>query len=163
MEGSFRKFVVAAATILISSVAVAQANAHPGLAGTWTLDVSKSDQGPLTPQALSYVVEQNGDQLHVVRDVTNQLGHSVSSQVYGIDGKPYKNAFKQGEVDVTLTSVLSWDGSTLVFKNVLSQQGQEAHQTDRWTVAPDGKTMTIERSVEAGGQLITGRLVLSRS
>lgn len=163
VQHGFRNIAAAAVALLIATTAGAQ-DAHPNLSGTWTMDSGKSEQGPLTPQSMSMVVEQNGDQFNITRDVTTQAGQAKSTTNYTVDGKPYKNTVKQGNGgNVDVTSVLSWEGSSLIVKNTLMQMGQEIHQTDKYTLGADGKTLTIDRSVDVQGQTLSGRLVMVKS
>jgi hypothetical protein len=62
-------------------------------------------------------------------------------------------------VDLNLTA--SWDGPTLVVKTATSIAGQAMNQTDRWSLAPDGKTLRMEMSV-VGPQVGSAKLTFTK-
>jgi hypothetical protein len=136
---------------------------HPNFTGKWVLDAAKSEQSQLTPEAMSYTVHHEGNQITADRTVTTPNGESTAHLVWAIDGKPWKNQWKQGEISVVGLSTLSWDGATLVIKTAISADGQDISQTDRWTLGADGKEMTVERSIDAGGQSLSAKIVMRKA
>jgi hypothetical protein len=153
---------IAIAALVVAAPVLAQ-SAPADLSGTWVMDAAKSDQVPTTPAKMSYVVRQKGTSFIVDRDITDASGQNTSTLTYGIDGKSWKNQFKSSVGPVDLSSVLAWEGSTLVIKTTLTVQGQEVHQTDRWTPSPDATTLTILRTIEVGGQEMKSKLILNRA
>src|SRR5689334_6270794 len=117
-----RRSIVTLIAVALTALAAAAAPAqsHPNLAGRWVLDAARSEPGPLTPSAMSYTIQQSGDRLTVVRDVTNDAGHATSTLTYGVDGQPWKNSFAQGGQEVQATSTLAWEGATLVIRTTLT-------------------------------------------
>ena len=160
MLPSLRTLVIAT-KLLAPTIAAAQ-SAHPDLSGTWVMDPAKSEQGPLTPQAMTYTVKQSGNTLVVGRNVTTQQSASSSTLTYGLDGKVWKNTFTQDGIEIHASSTLSWDGPTLVIHTTLQLPDQSTDQTDRWTLGPDGKTLLVSRHVEVTGQELNGKLTFVR-
>lgn len=154
---------IGASALLAAPAVVLAQTAHPNFSGKWVMDAAKSEQSPLTPEAMSYTVQQKGDQFIADRHVKSAAGESTAHLVFAIDGKPWKNEWTQGAMNVIGRSTLSWEGSTLIIKTAITADGQEIEQTDRWTLAPDGKSVAVQRSVDAGGQSLTARVVLAKA
>ena len=151
------------ASALLAPAALFGQSEHPDFSGKWILDPAKSEQGPLTPQAMSYTVQQRGSQITADRTITTPAGESTAHLVFGVDGKPWKNEWKQGATTVVGSSTLSWEEATLIIKTLISADGQEIQQTDRWTLGADGKTVTVQRSIETGGQSLSARVVMNKA
>ena len=60
------------------------------------------------------------------------------------------------------TTTGAWAGDTLRVKSSFSVSGNDIVQTDAWTLSPDGRMLTLARSVIAGGQPLAAKLVLVR-
>ena len=149
--------VVASITLLLLSAAPASAQStHPDFSGKWSLDASKSEQSPVTPGSLDYSIEQHGAQMKVTRAIKTAEGESAATMTWSVDGKPWKNEWMQYGAPVAGVSTLTWEGATLVIKTALSAGGQEIAQTDRWTLAADRKTLTIDRAISVQGQDVSG-------
>lgn len=151
------------ASALLAPAALYGQTERPDFSGKWIMDAAKSEQGPLTPQTMSYIIQQKGSQITADRTITTPSGESTAHLVFEIDGKPWKNEWKQGAMSVVGLSTLSWENTTLIIKTLISADGQEVQQMDRWTLGPDGKTVTIQRSIEAGGQSLTAKVVMTKA
>jgi hypothetical protein len=116
----------------------------PDLTGTWELDVAKSEFGMVPPpQKSTIVVEHKEPTLKVTTTSVTQAGERSTTSNYTTDGKESKNQNPNG----SLTSTMKWEGATLVHAGSLQVQGNDVKLAERWTVAPDGKVLTVERHI----------------
>jgi hypothetical protein len=104
-------------------------------------------------------VARTGDTLSVRSEGSNARGPFVTTARYGFDGKPWQNVL--GGV-LTLSTVTSWEGSTLVFASTGEANGQPITTTDRWTLDSAGVRMTRQSTFAANGQTRSEVLVLVR-
>lgn len=149
--------------LAVPAFAGAQAPAsRPDFSGTWVMDREKSP-GPMIPEAMSYTIQQRGDTVRIKRYSKTMQGENTSDLVYGLDGKPWKNTATQGGMAVDVSSVLTWEGATLVITSTLLANGQEIHQVEKWTLGADGMSLTSNRTVEAMGQSFAATMVFNKS
>jgi hypothetical protein len=118
--------------------------ARDPFAGDWVQDLSKTRmrQGmPLTIQSVGNDgVRFAGDYSYMAR----------------FDGKPYDLSNSRNDT----VQLAQEDAHTV---NAIYRRDQQITQTDRWVVAPDGKTMTLSSSgILETGQRFTERLVFQR-
>jgi hypothetical protein len=141
---------------------MAQGAAHPNLSGVWVMDTTKTEMGPMMPTAMTYTITQDGNAFKINRNSKSSQGDVSTDLVYTLDGKPAKNSVTQMGQTVDVSSVLSWEGSSLVITSTISIQGQEVHQVEKLTADAAGKTMTSDRSIEAGGQSFATKAVFTK-
>lgn len=156
-----RGIVCALATVIVAAPAVAHAQApHVSFAGTWVLDAGKSDSSPLVPTGVKYVVTDSAGRINIWHEIAGTPTPNVGTLSFTTDGKPTTSRIttSAGPVDATTTG--TWAGDTLRVKNAFSISGTDVVQTDAWTLSPDGKSITLARSVLAGGQPLAAKLVL---
>jgi len=154
-----RSMRAAAALLAIALLpAVSAAQQVPNLSGTWVLQADKSDFGRMpAPQSRTDVIGHQEPKLTITRKmVTTAAGESTVSLVYAVDGKPHKNMAGPSE----LTSVLSWEGQTLVTVSTVDTEQGQVTITDRLTLSEDGKTLTQQRTLSAQGQEAKQTMVL---
>ena len=84
-------------------------------------------------------------------------GSASSDLVYSVDGKPWKNTTSDGS---EITSTLKWEGPVLVVASIVNTPNGEATITDRFSLSPDGKTMTQDRHIAVAGQEISQKMIL---
>lgn len=150
------KRALTVAALVIATTARLNAQAHPSFVGTWVMDPTKTvvEGGGGAPSAATRVVVQHGDTLIVENEATSEAGVQKTHLIWGTDGKPWKNKVPvQGE-DTEVSTVLTWEGATLVIRSTIPFQGMSVEQTDRWTLAADGKSMTTARTVTAEGEQV---------
>lgn len=130
----------------------------PNLSGTWTLVAERSSFGPFpAPKSRTDVIEHAEPRLLIKRTVVFEQP-TTSDLVYAIDGKPHKNTTALGE----MTSTLQWEGQTLVMVSSVSTPDGDAYITDRFSLSPDGKTMTVARTISAGGQDVPQTMIFAK-
>jgi hypothetical protein len=154
---------VFAFTTLSASMAAqapAPAATHPDLAGTWLLD-TKNSAGMGVPQSMTLRITTDAKFVTFARVAATPVGEQRSTLMVKLDGSPTKNTVGTQGMTVDLNLTASWDGPTLVVKTASSIAGQPLNQTDRWTLAPDGKTLRMEMSV-AGPQTGSAKLTFTK-
>ena len=149
MSMRFRSVIPAVAAVVAFAAVptAARAQQAPNLSGTWELDASQSNFGMMPPpQKATVVIEHQEPTLKVTRTTVTARGERTTSETFTTDGKESKNAGPMGN---EYTSVLKWDGVVLTNTSKRQMQGNEIDISERWTVAPDGKTLTIARTVQS--------------
>ena len=138
MSRQIPALALAIATVLTSS-AIAQQ--RPDFAGTWAMDVSRSDSsthegfvGPVT-----WVIRQSPRQLIV--DI--KRGPKAMTLTYTIYDKP------PGAAAAGVPSYIGyWSGDALVTETAQNIQGQTVTTKETRTLQNDGQQMHVERTVQ---------------
>jgi hypothetical protein len=135
----------------------------PDFTGDWTLDIAKSDFGPLEApaKATAKVRHQDPDLKIDLRqdDVTAALvcatDGSEQKQCAGpILGIPYP---------VIVTSKVTWEGRSLIFVSVGEYEGGHVDVRDQWELSQDGKTAIIHRSATSPSGEASQLIVLEKA
>jgi hypothetical protein len=133
-----RKVMVTALTVTAFAASLV-AQSKTNFSGTWKLNVSKSDFGPLPgPTSRTDVIEHNDPALKVTTSQEAAQGQQNSASNFTTDGKEVMN--KRGPQEVKSTVV--WDGSKLVVNSKLSFNDQDVTIKAVWSLSDDGKTLT---------------------
>lgn len=140
-------------------VARAQAAAHPDYSGTYVLDPAQSE-GQMMPQKMSLKITQTPAGLAVDRTQTNQMGESTTQMKYTLDGQPSKNTLTMQGNQVDVSTVVTWEGASPVLTSSMKFGENDAQSVEKWSLAPDGKKLSIDRKISVGGQEFTNKLVL---
>lgn len=138
------------------------AAAHTDFSGTWLIDSAQSQAPMPLPQNMTMTVTQTRDSLKIDRAATTPMGDVKSSVSLMLDGTPTKNTSTQMGMSVESSTTASWDGPALVAKTTADVGGNSLEQTDRWSLSADGKQLTIDSTVSAGGQMMSLKLVMNR-
>lgn len=134
----FRKATFAVFTVLLAAASLA-AQSKPNFSGTWKLNTSKSDFGPLpAPTSRTDVIEHNDPALKVATTADTPQGPQSFTSNYTTDGKEATN--KRGPAEAK--STITWDGNKLVVNTKLNVQDQDVTIKSVWTLSEDGKTLT---------------------
>jgi len=124
---------------LACGLALGQSNP---LNGTWQMNPAKSDFGS-GPVSESRVDRISIDGPNVKDTITQKLRRGPESTYdmnYATDGNESENHVR----GTLVKSTAKWDGATLVVDSTVFAFRQEM-MNDRWTVSPDGKTLTLTR------------------
>jgi hypothetical protein len=147
-------------TLLTVAPAVARAQAtHPDYSGTYVLDPAQSE-GQMVPQKMSLKITQTPADFTVDRTQTSQMGESTSQMKYALDGSASKNTLNMGGNPVDVSTIVTWEGASPVITSSMKFGGNDAQSVEKWSLAPDGKKLNIDRKISAGGQEFTNKLVL---
>ncbi|HEY4380380.1 MAG TPA: hypothetical protein VGN01_08555 [Acidobacteriaceae bacterium] len=131
----------------IATLAIAQtaAPAKPNFAGTWKLNLQKSDLGQIAPDKETYTVTQSDAELTVAIASEGQFGkmnYSFSAKLDGTDTPVAADAFPADSPFRILTSKAEWQGSSLVVTQTSSFQDSKGMLTSTYTLSDDGKVLT---------------------
>jgi hypothetical protein len=143
-----RMLMIAIALSFVAAVASGQARAD--FSGTWVINEGKSQlgEGRMRMASSPLVVKQSGNNMSVERTASRQGGESTTwSEKYTLDGQTCVNT---GRMNSPSKSVVTWAGNNrnLSFRTsqTFERQGQsmEITTTELWSLASDGKTLTID-------------------
>jgi hypothetical protein len=132
-----------ASSSMSASASAPTAAAKPNLSGTWVLDVSKSDLGPMpAPDSRTDTIEHKDPSFKLM---VNQTGGPMGPMTFTL------NAVTDGKTVSTWTvfgtdakSTAHWDGSTLVVHTDTKVQDDPATFESRYTLSPDGNTLNVQ-------------------
>ena len=153
-----RTLAAAALTLVAATTAVAQAKA-PDFSGTWEMNVAKSELGPMAGAVtkVNFTVEQTPTTLKFTQNISTVQGDRTQSQEFTLDGKEVTETAPTGQTVVRSAKV---DGDALLL--VGKVQGTEQGQTSRWTLGPDGKTMTVDQNISSPMGALTLKFVFDK-
>jgi hypothetical protein len=170
-----RLLALPAATVLLALPAArltAQARpaaataARPTLAqvltGTWELDAARSEFGPMPrPSAMTRRLQVTREAVEMTIAQTTPQGAITGIFRCPIGGQSCRNA--QGSSETTGNA--RWERGSLIVVTTLDRLiGPDLTTVDRYLISPDGSTLTVERTFEAGGvaSASKGRLIFHR-
>ncbi|MBL8176505.1 MAG: hypothetical protein JNK48_17650 [Bryobacterales bacterium] len=135
-----KQFLLAAAVCLL---AVTPAMAKTDFSGTWKIVLDKSDFGPMpAPEKVEQVVEQKDSDIKVNLTQVGQQGEIKFELNYSTE-KETTNTFR----NAPMKSTAKWDGDKLVVVSKIEFQGNEIVIQDTWSLADEGKTLTMDRKL----------------
>jgi hypothetical protein len=146
-------------TVAAPSLARAQA-AHANFSGSWVLDPAQSDGGQFVPTKMTQKITQTANQMIVERAMTNPMGETSASLTYALDGSSSVNDITMGPASAKVSTVVTWEGDSPVFSSVFNVQGTEVASKDKWLLSDGGKKLTVNRTVNIGGEDHASKLVL---
>ena len=149
------------ALVVAPALARAQASAatHPDYSGTYVLDPAQS-VGERLPQKMTLKITQTPAGLTIDRAQTTQMGESTTQMKYALDGSASKNTLNMGGNSVDVSTVVTWEGASPVLTSSMKFGENDAQSVEKWSLDPDGKKLSIDRKISAGGQEFTNKLVL---
>lgn len=141
---------LAITTVLAAFVAVSSAQPaptpRPNFAGTWKLNLEKSDlPDMLRPNSETDTVAQTGDLVKVSIVSDSQMGklaYSFAAKLDGTDTPAATDDFPPDSVFKILSSQAAWQGSSLVITQKSSFQDAVGTVTLTFTISDDGKVLT---------------------
>lgn len=136
---SKRYFILLAILALVALPALAK----PNFTGDWKLNTSKSTFGQFpAPSSMTNKITHADPKLTTATKQSSDMGDFEMSASYTTDGKESQN---EGFGGSTTTSTAKWDGDTLNIETKGKFGDNEFTMTEKWTLAEDGKTLTIVR------------------
>ena len=137
-----RKATFALSTLVLFAASLA-AQSKPNFSGTWKMNPSKSDFGPLpATNSRTDVIEHNDPVLKINTTADTAQGNVTFATNYTTDGKPVVNKRESPAGAQEIKSTLAWEGSKLVINSKLNIQDQEITLKAVWSLSEDGKTLT---------------------
>jgi len=135
---------LACLSFLTAALTLATAQAKTDYSGTWKVDTSKSDFGPMPPpDSITEKIVHEDPSLKVNVAQVGGQGDMTYDMVYTTDGKECVNTVGGNEFKTTL----KWEGDNLVADTKGSFEGNEFTAKDQWVVSDAGKTMTVTRHI----------------
>lgn len=136
--------VMAFATLATIGIAQGAAQAKPSFAGTWKLNLQKSDLGQMAPDSETYTVTQTADDIKVAIASTGQfpINYTFSAKLDGTDTPIAADAFPADSPFRILTSKAEWKDNTLVITQTTTFQDAKGTLVSTYTLSDDGKTLT---------------------
>lgn len=119
---------------------LAMAADKPNFSGEWSLDVDKSNFGPMpAPATMTRKIDHNDPDMTMTQATTGgPQGDQTVTFKYTTDGKETTNQI----MGMPAKTVASWDSNALVIKMSVDANGAPIEVTDRVTLSDDGKVMT---------------------
>lgn len=122
-----------------AAAAVSASGAKPNYSGTWKLNVSKSDFGPIPgPDSRTDMIEHNDPMLKVSTAQEGAQGKQEYTLNMTTDGKEATNT--PGGLEVK--SIGGWEANNLVMNIKLRVQDNDVAVKATWLLSEDGKTLT---------------------
>lgn len=152
--------IVLAALLAADSLGAVTAPADPAdFSGLWVLSLERSAlAGERPPQSKVQTVEHKGAELVVTIDEIADRGtvHGVSR--YTTRGEDCVNDV----LGNSMTSSIGWDGAVMIMRTWGRFGNVDIVLVDRWSLSPDGKTLTIAREFRGHGRVVNQALVFDR-
>jgi hypothetical protein len=154
--GMLRKFSLLLFAVMILACA-SFAQDHPNFAGTWKLNLSKSNGGDYGPTTRTDVITQDGAKFtQKVTSVMAQLGESDYTLTFTADGNKVTVAPDSPQSDMGVLTLkdltASWGDASLILTTDSSYQGQvDITNKSTYTLSSDGKTLTITSHISTSG------------
>ncbi len=144
-------------SVLLVVAGAGLAAGHPDMTGTWVVDSSKSDFGPMPPaDDLVFKISAQGQDFTVVQ---TGAGQPESTLHFNTSGKEVTNEVPGAK----MTSTHHWEGDVLVGDiKLVAQDGSNVAFKDRISFSADGKVMTLARDINGPGGPSQMKLVLNR-
>ncbi len=156
------RHVLFPALLLIAVAALAQTASKPNLSGTWKLDAQASDWGLVPPaDSAQYVIRQVGSRFTM--QYSEGGGHSQKIE-FSPDGEEH-TVIKDANAETIIRSY--WQGPVLVIESRIRPGSSTSNQlpaewTSKWSLAADGKSLTIRRHIKVRDQTTDQALVFRK-
>jgi hypothetical protein len=149
-----RTVIFGSVMALVLALGLVAASAKANFTGTWNLDKARSEGLPAAVKEQVLTVSQTDDKLSIESKLTTDQGDQNNSDVYVLDGKPADFTSKgPGGVEGKGKRTAKWtaDGNGIdVSEDIVydTPQGEvTVNITRKWTLSADGKTLTIDMTV----------------
>ena len=148
------------ASLALALAALALALPKPNFSGTWKQDNARSHYGDApAPISVTDIISHQDPDLHLTETIVGQQGDSVTAEHdFATDGR--EQASKSS--NYTEKHTVKWEGASLVFEYKRDYDGRQEVIYERWTLSPDGKTLTKERTTPASKSDAKQTLVLDK-
>jgi hypothetical protein len=123
------------------------------------LNVPRSElAGQRPPQSKVQRLEHKGMDLVVTIDEINERGTVHGVARYTTDGQDSINDV----LGSSMTSSIGWEGNVMVMRTWGKFGNADIMLIDRWSLSPDGETLTIARRFQGHGRVVDQTLVFDR-
>ncbi len=143
-------------TALVIVCGLALAADKPNFSGTWKLETAKSDFGSFPPPTKSTLkVDHQDPKLNFASTAETEMGEQTVELKLLTDGTESTNEVMGMQVKTTA----KWDGNAIAMQSKVTTPNGDVTLDERWSLADDGKTLTIERKWAGGFGETTQKLV----
>lgn len=151
--------ILAAAAVAAGPGAAALFAGPPDFSGTWKLDVYRSElAGERPPQSKIQTVEYKDEDLIVTIDEIAERGTVHGVARYTTDGRDCVNDV----LGNAMTSSISWEGAVMTMRTWGKFGNADIVLVDRWSLSPDGRSLTIAREFRGRGRVVNQTMVFDR-
>lgn len=159
-----KKAILFVAVVCVLSASVWAQGAKPDFSGKWTMDLTKSDFGPMPgPDSIVNVIEHKEPALKIATTQKGQQGEITNERNLTTDGKENPNKMRtMGGEQQEVKSTSRWDGRKLMTAFKLDVQGGVLEVTDAWELSDDGKVMTVVRDLKTAQGAFTQKIVFTK-
>jgi hypothetical protein len=134
-----KRFLLALCATAGLMIGMGQAQAKPNFTGDWTLNVDKSNFGPMpAPTTMTQKINHEDPNLKLSVAQTGAQGDLSYDVAYTTDGKETTNNIR----DMEAKSTAKWEGDALIVETKLNAGGTDILIKGKWTLSEDGKTLT---------------------
>jgi hypothetical protein len=134
--------------------------ATPDFTGSWKLNSGKSSFGDFpAPSSMTQKVTHADPKMTVELKMVGDMGEIALNATYSTDGKETTNTGFGGAEN---KSVAKWDGEILLIDTKGTFGDTAFTMNDKWTLGPDGKTMTIQRHFASSMGELNQKIVLDK-
>lgn len=145
---STRSASTACAALLLTVAFLNAADQKPNFTGEWKLNLDKSDFGPLQPpDRRTDQIEHREPSFRLTSTQARGERESIAQWDCRTDGTRCTASIRGA--DLKLATKVTWDGAVLVFDSQGTYAAGEVRMSDRWSLSPDGKTLTIARRLSS--------------
>ncbi len=135
------------AILAILALGALPALAKPNFTGDWKLNTSKSTFGDIPgPDSMTNKVTHADPKFTSVNKQSSQMGEFEIKTTCTTDGKECTNEGFQGS---PTKSTMKWDGDVLVVETAGKFGDFDFTMKQRWSLADDGKTLTIAQTISS--------------
>lgn len=138
---------VAAARAQTAAPASQPAATLPNMAGTWELNLAKSNFGPQgAPTRATLTLTQAGDKITTTQVIESPMGGATNTMHHTV-GAATTDTMRMGGQQMPFTSTTRWDGTTLVIDGTVTLPAGEIPVVSRYTLSADGKQLVVDQVV----------------
>jgi hypothetical protein len=144
---------------VLGAALLAMGQQKPDFSGEWKLLNEKSDFGGVSyPARMTRIVVHKEPELFITTFQADRSGESTTEVKYTIGGGEVVNTTRSGEV----RSKLRWEGDVLVVLSKREVRGMALGAEEKWSLSPDGKTLTQDSSIDTPSGTITMKLIFEK-
>lgn len=154
-----RRFLTLAALLALAALFCFAAD-KPNYSGVWKINSAKSDFGPMPqgPDKFERTVDHKDPAIKITT-VQSMGGNERTTNVeYTINGQEQVIKTQMGEYKATP----SWKDNNLEVSAKREMQGMEIKSLEKWSLAADGKVLTVETSLSTPQGDFTMKFVLDK-
>jgi hypothetical protein len=159
--------VVVLAVVISWMPQIASAQAKPNFAGTWTMNMEKSDLGQIPkPKSQTEKITQTADGITIAiaadRNEMGKQSYTFSAKFDGSETPFPADAFPPDSPFRIVSSKAEWQGSSLVITQKTSFQDATGTVKTVYTLSEDGKVLTSATHITFGDMGVDAKTVYDK-